>query len=123
MLTVTASGNVGIGTTAPAQRLAVNGTIRATEIIVDTGWADYVFTDDYRLAPLSEVEAHIKEHRHLPGVPSAREMSERGLSLGETQALMMEKLEELTLHVIRQEKEIEMLKRRLGDSSPKELNP
>jgi hypothetical protein len=73
-------------------------------VIVDTGWSDYVFADDYRLAPLSEVESHIREKKHLPGIPSAAEVAEHGVSMGEMQAKMMAKIEELTLHMIAQEK-------------------
>lgn len=80
---ISPGGNVGIGTTTPSHKLAVNGTIRAKEVIVDTGWADYVFAADYRLAPLSEVEAHIRDKRHLPGIPTAAEVAEHGVSLGE----------------------------------------
>ncbi|HYC72024.1 MAG TPA: hypothetical protein VEB66_12500, partial [Opitutaceae bacterium] len=66
------SGNVGIGTFSPSHKLAVNGTIRAKEVLVETtGWSDHVFADDYRLAPLEEVEAHIRAKKHLPGIPSA----------------------------------------------------
>src|SRR5690606_3310258 len=89
-----------------SHKLSVNGTIRATEIIVDTGWADFVFDPDYKLAPLSEVEAHIREKRHLPGVPSAAIVAEEGVSLGEMQKLLLQKIEELTLHQISQEKRL-----------------
>jgi hypothetical protein len=68
-------GNVGIGTKNPTQKLAVNGTILAKEVIVQTGWSDYVFDASYRLAPLSEVEEQIKKAKHLPGLPSATEVS------------------------------------------------
>jgi hypothetical protein len=99
-------GNVGIGTTNPTYPLSVNGTIKAKEVIVETiGWSDYVFNDDYRLAPLSEVEAHIREKKHLPGIPSAAEVAEQGISVGDMQAKMMAKIEELTLHLIRIERE------------------
>ena len=75
---ILSNGGVGIGTTSPTHKLAVNGTIKAKEVIVETSvWSDYVFADDYVLAPLAEVEAHIKEHKHLPGVPSASEVSEK----------------------------------------------
>jgi hypothetical protein len=100
-------GNVGIGTTNPGtNKLAVNGTIRAKEVIVDTGWSDYVFAADYALAPLSEVEAHIKTHHTLPGVPSASEVADHGISIGDMQAKLLAKIEELTLHQIAGEKAI-----------------
>jgi hypothetical protein len=101
------NGNVGVGTASPSHKLAVNGTIRAKEVIVDTGWSDYVFADDYRLAPLSEVETHIKAARHLPGIPSAKEVAEHGVSMGDMQAKLLAKIEELTLHVIAQQKQLE----------------
>lgn len=99
-------GNVGIGTTSPTHKLTVNGPIRAKEIIVDTGWADYVFADDYQLPPLSEVEAHIKEHKHLPGIPSSATVTAEGISLGEMQTALLAKIEELTLHLIEQDRRI-----------------
>jgi hypothetical protein len=105
-------GNVGIGETNPMYKLAVKGTIKAKEIIVDTtGWSDFVFADDYRLAPLAEVEAHIQEHKHLPGIPSAAQVAEQGVSLGDMQAKLLAKVEELTLHVIAQEKRLQALER------------
>jgi hypothetical protein len=97
-------GNVGIGTTNPTEKLAVNGKIRAKEVIVDTGWSDYVFADGYKLQSLADVEAQIKTNKHLPGVPSAQEVAEKGVSLGDMQALLLGKIEELTLHLISQEK-------------------
>jgi hypothetical protein len=104
-------GNVGIGTTNPSHKLAVNGTIKAKEVIVETtDWSDYVFTDDYRLAPLAEVEQHIREKKHLPGIPSAAEVAEHGVSMGEMQTRMLAKIEELTLHVITQGKAIQSLR-------------
>lgn len=108
-LFVANNGNIGIGTTNPSHKLAVNGTIRAKEVIVDTGWADYVFEEDYRLAPLAEVEAHIREKKHLPGIPSAAEVEAHGVSMGDMQAMMMAKIEELTLHLIAQEKRLSRL--------------
>ncbi|MFT3870778.1 MAG: hypothetical protein QM715_20185 [Nibricoccus sp.] len=103
-------GNVGIGTTSPSEKLSVNGKIRAKEVIVETtGWSDHVFADSYRLQPLSEVEQHIKTEKHLPGVPSAQEVAEKGVSVGDMQAILLGKIEELTLHVIKQEKRIEAL--------------
>jgi hypothetical protein len=100
-------GNVGIGTTNPTEKLAVNGRIRAKEVIVETtGWTDYVFDSDYRLAPLSEIEQQIKAEKHLPGIPSAQEVAQGGISLGDMQARLLQKIEELTLHAIAQEKQL-----------------
>lgn len=99
-------GNVGIGTTNPTYPLAVNGTIRAKEIIVETGWADFVFDEDYQLPSLAEVERHIKAEKHLPGIPSAAKVAADGVSVGEMQAKLLQKIEELTLHQIEQEKRL-----------------
>lgn len=104
------NGNVGIGTTNPTYKLSVNGNIRSKEVVVESGWADYVFKEDYSLKPLSQVEAFIKANGHLPNIPSAGEIELNGLSLGDTQKRMMEKIEELTLYVIELEKKIEELK-------------
>jgi hypothetical protein len=99
------NGNLGIGTTNPTHKLAVNGTIKAKEVIVETtGWSDYVFADDYALQPLAEVEAHIKTNKHLPGIPSATEVAAQGVSIGDMQARLLAKIEELTLYQIAQEK-------------------
>lgn len=112
---IAGNGNVGIGETNPQHKLAVNGTIKAREVIVETtGWSDYVFADDYRLAPLSEVESHIKTNRHLPGIPSATQVAEQGVSLGDMQAKLLAKVEELTLHVIAQEKHMLAQERRIA---------
>ena len=104
------NGNFGIGTTSPTEKLSVNGKIRAKEVIVETtGWSDYVFAKDYKLASLSEVEQHIEQQGHLPGVPSAQEVAEKGVSVGDMQAILLAKIEELTLHQIAQEKRIQAL--------------
>jgi hypothetical protein len=76
-----------------------------------TAWADYVFANDYKLKPLSEVEAYVKENKHLPNIPSASELVNDGLNLGEMQAKQMEKIEELTLYMIEMKKEIDTLKK------------
>ena len=73
-------------------------------------WADYVFANNYNLKPLNEVEAFIKKNGHLPNVPSATEVKENGLELGEMSKIQQEKIEELTLYLIEQKKEIETLK-------------
>ncbi len=111
-----ANGNVGIGTIDPGtHKLAVNGTVRAKEVIVETGWSDFVFEDSYRLRTLTEVESHIEEHGHLPDVPSAAVVESEGLSVGEAQKIMMQKIEELTLYMIDLKKENEELKTRVAE--------
>ena len=99
-LTLLNNGFVGIGTISPQHELAVNGTIQSKEVIVEAGWPDFVFENEYHLKSLDEVEDHIEEHGHLPGVPSAAMVESEGLSVGEAQKIMMQKIEELTLYVI-----------------------
>lgn len=113
------SQSVGIGTTTldNSYTLSVNGSIRSKEIVVESGWADYVFAPGYRLAPLAEVERHIAEHGHLPDVPSAQTIAAGGLPLGDMQATLMRKIEELTLHLIAMERRIEALDRQPRDAA------
>ncbi|SCW66077.1 hypothetical protein [Mucilaginibacter sp. NFR10] len=103
-LTIDASGNVGIGKTDPQNKLDVNGTIHSKSVLIDlNGWSDYVFKKDYRLAPLSEVEAYIDQNQHLPEIPSEQEMTKKGLNVSEMNKLLMKKVEELTLYAIENE--------------------
>ena len=106
-------GNVGIGTTSPVHPLQVAGTIGAEEVIVSSTGADYVFDANYRLAPLSEVADYVKENHHLPDIPSADQMKEKGVSVGDMQAKLLAKVEELTLHMIEAEKENQELRERI----------
>lgn len=94
-------GNVGIGLLNPSEKLSVNGNVRAKKVIVSqTGWPDYVFDPSYKLRPLSELSAFIQQYKHLPDLPSAKEVEEKGISVGDNQALLLKKIEELTLYII-----------------------
>ena len=112
---LTSTGNVGIGTINPGNyKLAVEGKIGAREVDVKTGsWADFVFAKNYVLPALSDVERHIQVNKHLPGIPSEADVKKNGYSLGEMDAKLLQKIEELTLYVIEQQKRIERLERRL----------
>jgi len=107
-------GNVGIGTSdTKGYKLAVNGKIRTQEIKVEAAnWPDYVFAKDYQLPSLQETEQHIKDKGHLPGIPSAEEVKANGVDLGEMNAKLLRKIEELTLHLIKIEKELNDLKKK-----------
>ncbi len=112
--TITTTGNVGVGIRIPVAKLAVNGDIHAREVKVDlTGWPDYVFNTGYNLPTLKEVEIHIQEKGHLINIPPAKEVEENGIQLGEMNKLLLEKIEELTLYTLQQEKRIENLEKML----------
>ncbi|WP_440068190.1 hypothetical protein [Tenacibaculum discolor] len=107
-------GNVGIGTAdTKGFKLGVNGKIAATEVKVATyaNWSDFVFYDDYQLPTLTEVENHIKEKGHLKDIPSAKEVEKNGFFLGAMDAKLLQKIEELTLYTIEQEKKIKLLEK------------
>ncbi|RLD40912.1 MAG: hypothetical protein DRI88_13105, partial [Bacteroidetes bacterium] len=88
-----------------------NGKIWANEIEVTTDrWSDYVFEDNYLLIPIDEVETFIKANKHLPGVPSEKEVTDKGINLGDMDAILLKKIEELTLYVIELKKELEEVK-------------
>ena len=107
------SGNTLIGTTADhGYKLAVGGNMIAEQVKVKlqaTGWPDYVFGPSYRLPSLQQTEAFIKANGHLPEIPSAKQVEKEGLDLGGNQALLLKKIEELTLHLIEINKKVEKL--------------
>jgi len=114
VLTIAQNNNVGIGTTIPSHKLSVNGIIRSKEVVVESAnWPDYVFTNQYPLKPLDEVEQFIKQNKHLPNIPSASEIEKNGLELGAVQNKMMEKIEELTLYIIELKKEMKALQQQI----------
>jgi len=107
---INSDGNIGIGTTNPLNKLDVNGTIHSKEVKVDMkGWSDFVFKKEYNLPTLEQVEKHIVKNGHLENIPSEKEVLENGINLGEMNAKLLQKIEELTLYMIEIKKEnIEM---------------
>ncbi len=112
MFTFHKNGQIGIGTTSPDAKLTVKGKIHAEEVKVDLSvpGPDYVFKEGYDLRTLEETQQYIKEHGHLPNIPSAKEMERNGVELGVMNMRLLEKIEELTLHMIALKKEIDELK-------------
>lgn len=115
------NGFIGLGTNDPDERLTVKGKIHAEEVKIDLQVpADYVFQkyytgrsslkEEYKLPSLEEVEKFTKENHHLPEIPSAKEIQENGLQLGEMTNLLLQKIEEMTIYIIEQQKQIEQLK-------------
>ncbi|KXX71231.1 tail fiber protein [Flammeovirga sp. SJP92] len=103
-------GYLGIGTSSPDSRLTVKGKIHAQEVKVTASAGtvpDYVFKEDYKMMPLADVEKYIKEYSHLPEVKSAKEIEEEGLHLAEMNLLLLKKVEELTLYIIEQQKQLD----------------
>lgn len=117
------NGNIGIGTKTPDALLTVKGQIHTQEVLVDLEGAvapDYVFeayfdgaselNPAYKLPSLEEVGLYVEANHHLPGVPSAAALAKEGMYLKEMNLLLLQKLEELTLYTLEQQKEIEALK-------------
>lgn len=110
------NGKVGIGDIYPTNELTVSGSIKATDIIISqASWADFVFEPGYRLRPLPELESFILTQKHLPDVPTEKEVVSKGMSVASMQKLHMQKIEELTLYVIALEKENKKLKEAQDD--------
>jgi len=109
------NGNVGIGTANPTEKLSVKGTIRAQEIKVEASpWPDYVFNDDHQLMPLDSLANFVKEKKHLPNIAPAKSVEENGVALGELNRQLLQKIEEMTLYLIQQNKEIKGLKQEIS---------
>ncbi len=115
-LVVKGDGKVGIGTdNTQGHKLAVKGTVIAEEIFVKeaSDWPDFVFNKNYKILPLNKLESFIIRNKHLPGIPTEAEVKENGIKLGVMNKLLLQKVEELTLYIIQQQKEIETLKREI----------
>jgi hypothetical protein len=116
-MTVKGDGSVIIGTTpknvTPPSNgflLTVKGKVLASEVKVSVAaLGDYIFSPGYRLRPLSEVEAFVKQNGHLPEVPSAAEVAKEGMNVGEMENTLLKKIEELTLYAIEQNKKLDAL--------------
>lgn len=102
------AGNVGIGTDEPKSKLDVRGKVIADEVEIKVNkGADFVFAADYKLPTLSEVETFVKTNEHLPEIPSEKEMQEKGINIGDIQMKLLQKIEELTLYTIQQQKQLD----------------
>lgn len=104
------AGIVRIGTTSSRAEVHINGEMFTRKVkVTQNGWPDYVFREDYTLLDLYKLEQFIKNNNHLPEVPSAEEVEQNGLDLGNGQAILLKKIEELTLYTIQQQKQIDAL--------------
>jgi hypothetical protein len=110
------SGSIAIGDDfANGYRLSVDGKVACEEVRVELSeaWPDYVFNEQYPLMPILALKDYISVNQHLPGFPSATEVQNSGIEIGETQRVLVEKVEELTLYVIELKLELEKIKAEL----------
>ncbi|WCT13642.1 hypothetical protein [Mucilaginibacter jinjuensis] len=120
-LVIDGTGQIGVGTLNPDAKLAVQGTIHATEVLVDPNvpTPDYVFDKEYNLASLKDVKNYIDQNHHLPEIPSAAQVAKEGINLGEMNAKLLKKIEELTLYLIENEKQLKEQKRLIQANAEK----
>ncbi|MGZ4157724.1 MAG: hypothetical protein ACXVED_11305, partial [Bacteroidia bacterium] len=112
-LLINNDGNVGIGVTDipnAAYKLTVCGAIHAKKLVIETGWCDFVFDKDYKLMTIAELSDYVKANKHLPNIPSAKDVETNGGDIGELVKLQMQKIEELSLYVIQLKEENEKIK-------------
>lgn len=117
VMRLTPGQNVLIGTTTDeaGYKLQVKGNVKAQKVKVTLqGWADFVFEPDYKLPSLYEVERFILQHRHLPEIPSAKEVAEEGVDLGEMNRKLLQKVEEQMLYIIEMNKRLKVLEEKVG---------
>jgi hypothetical protein len=107
------SGNIGIGSISPDNKLTVKGTVHAKELIVNStvSGPDYVFEKNYSLLPIEDLKHFIIQNKHLPEVPPANEMKTHGIKLSAMNMLILKKIEELSLYIIQNEKRIRELEK------------
>lgn len=105
------SGNVGIGTDICSEKLTVDGKILSKEVIIDLNIPapDYVFNDDYVLQSLEDLDGFLKRNKHLPDIPSGKEIKAEGVNIARLNMMLLKRIEELTLHIIEQEKRLQSL--------------
>lgn len=123
-LFVDAAGNVGIGTMTTSQKLTVKGKVHAEEVIINLSvpGPDYVFEETYDLMSLDQLKKFLEENKHLPEVPSAKKMQDDGVTVGEMEMLLLKKIEELTLHLIKISERVQMLEKENHDLKNKNEN-
>ena len=119
-----ANGKVSIGNARPnngtSHRLFVEGGITSEEVVINVlnenrEWPDYVLQKEYELMPLHELKTYINKKGHLPGVPTATDVNKNGLNIGEINTVLLEKIEQLTLYIIKQQEEIDNLKKKINE--------
>ncbi len=114
-LIISNTGDIGIGTISPSEKLSVNGNISAKKLIVtQSGWSDYVFAKNYKLRSLESLQTYINKYKHLPEVPSENEIETKGICVGDNQALLLKTIEELTLYLLKQDEKIKALEQKVS---------